>query len=383
VKVLHIASFIGNIGDNASHIGLYNILNTLLCEYSIHQIEIRKFYKNYNRSDKQFFDQDFIIYINTFDVVIIGGGGFLDYWVPDSQTGTTLDIAPSLLQSITVPLLITSVGCVPHKEVPVGNVTKFREFLDAVKHNKKIKIAVRTDGSVDSLHEDIGQHYLTNIPEVLDSGFFYDVKDGNVFPIDKSYVAINITYDQILMKNKQSYDLDQNVYYAELVKTLVHIIEVEKLHIVFVPHIYSDLMAISCLLNEMDDYYIRNNISIAPCIQENNGADYLFSIYKYSQLVLGTRYHANICSLAMGRPVIGLAALDRVSYVYKYIGASEDCIALVGNFSFDLCRKISRILKERDTSSRSHNIDYLKTRTLNVYRDIFRQFGFIVKDESK
>ena len=40
-KILHVASFIGNIGDNASHCGLYSILHSVLGDNaSIEQQEI-------------------------------------------------------------------------------------------------------------------------------------------------------------------------------------------------------------------------------------------------------------------------------------------------------------------------------------------------------
>lgn len=53
MKILHVASFVGNIGDNASHQGLEGILKEYFNNYDITRLEIRKFYKNYNRVDKK------------------------------------------------------------------------------------------------------------------------------------------------------------------------------------------------------------------------------------------------------------------------------------------------------------------------------------------
>ena len=78
-KILHVASFIGNIGDNASHCGFYSILHSVMGgNASIEQQEIRKFYKNYHDADKLSFDLDFVDYANRFGLLIIGGVGFLD-----------------------------------------------------------------------------------------------------------------------------------------------------------------------------------------------------------------------------------------------------------------------------------------------------------------
>ena len=78
MKILHVASFKGNIGDNASHMGFYKILKLHLIDFKVKKIEIRKFYKNYKKSDALSFDDKFVESINNYDLCIIGGGGFLD-----------------------------------------------------------------------------------------------------------------------------------------------------------------------------------------------------------------------------------------------------------------------------------------------------------------
>src|SRR5690606_6675629 len=125
----------------------------------------------------------------------IGGGGFLDYWLPGSRTGTTIDIDPELIKSIKVPTLITSVGCVPHKPVPPENLQRFRNFLDSLLANPKVKLSIRNDGSVDSFRFEVGDSYLSAIPEIIDNGFFYSVPGEvpRLFP--KNYIAINISFD--------------------------------------------------------------------------------------------------------------------------------------------------------------------------------------------
>ena len=93
MKILHLASFSGNIGDNASHMGLRKILSELLDFNQINNIEIRDFYKSTSEKYKKYFDETFVDLCNNYDLVIWGGGGYLDYWVPDSKTGSTFDIS--------------------------------------------------------------------------------------------------------------------------------------------------------------------------------------------------------------------------------------------------------------------------------------------------
>lgn len=74
MKALHLASFNGNIGDIANHRGFYN----MFCKYVDKKVEfvpleMREFYRSWNIRK---YDEEFINYINTFDVFIIGGGSF-------------------------------------------------------------------------------------------------------------------------------------------------------------------------------------------------------------------------------------------------------------------------------------------------------------------
>ena len=70
IKILHLASFNGNIGDNASHKGLEYILNKFLKSYKLTKIEMRNFYGTYRLKDKKSFNQDFINLVNKFDLFI-------------------------------------------------------------------------------------------------------------------------------------------------------------------------------------------------------------------------------------------------------------------------------------------------------------------------
>ena len=121
MNILHLASFSGNIGDNASHYGLYKILNELINISKIKKLEIRNFYRNAKGQNKRKFDKSFVDECNEYDLVIFGGGGYLDYWIPNSSTGTTFDISAKSLEEINTPILFSSLGCVPGKKIPHGN----------------------------------------------------------------------------------------------------------------------------------------------------------------------------------------------------------------------------------------------------------------------
>jgi len=370
MRILHLAAFNGNIGDNASHIGLRKVLSEIIQEsYTIDNLEIRKFYNNYNLPDKHSFDAAFAELVNQYDLFIIGGGGFLDFWVENSVTGTTLNISNEILDLIKTPIAIISVGSIPHKEVPEGNIEKFRNFLDKLLNKKNVFIAVRNDGSKDILNDLIGSDYANAIPEVLDSGFFYE-NNGDLYkPSQKEYILINTTSDQVLMNNREMGKIETSLYTKEMSKVVNHILKNTDKDIVFSPHIYSDYNAINQLLINVNDYDIRTRIGITPFSQGDYGCNQIFSAYKNSSLVLGMRFHANVCSIAMNKQCIGIAALDRITNMYKSLHLSERIVHVDREFSDELIQKIHHTI-DNHLASDIDNLTLKKEQTISLYKGI-------------
>lgn len=367
MKVLHIASFYGNIGDNASHIGFRNILKILGISAKIDQIEIRRFYKNYSLPDKQGFDESFVDMANQYDLVVFGGGGFLDFWVPNSETGTTIDISLDLFDKLNVPILFTSIGCIPHKEVPEGNIEKFTRFINAILEKKNAEIAVRNDGSKTILKSVLGEEIAKKIPQILDNGFFYQPQRKYSRIIDGKYVAINVTKDQLLMKNQTIGEVNTEHFNQELRKYIDSIISHSDLKIVFIPHIFSDIEAIQYALKGVNDFIIRTRVAIAPYLQGDYGSGYLMSVYEGAEYVVGMRFHANVCSLALGKPIAGLAALDRINYMCQSVGAENYVVDVNSDFSASLFDNTMRHLECGREEIVTKNIFSIKKETLDIY----------------
>jgi len=373
LKLLHIASFEGNIGDNASHLGFKEILRQLSTEleveFDVSRLEIRKAYANYNGHDKLLFDENFARKANEYDLTIFGGGGFLDYWVHGSSNGTTIDIDNEILELINKPILMTSVGSNPHRKVPEENYNKFEGFLNHVSNSCNVTIALRNDGSVDSLRKDFGDSALIGIKSVVDHGFFFKPDMcSSTLAIDGDYAAINITNDQIEMFNEGRRVSGKAWYYRELVDVVSFLVEERKLKVVLVPHIYSDVLAIAELMDYLPESYLRSKVVIAPSWQGDSATNFIFNIYKNSKLVIASRYHANICSLKFGVQTIGLSPLRRIEYVHNTLSNNKSSIFIEDGFSLIIKKLITT-----GVSANLEKLEKLKNSTMEFYRNYFSE----------
>ena len=75
IKALHVASFNGNVGDNASHNGFRKrLIDSLGCSIHFNEVEIREFYESWDMGNLNM--DDFIAQCNSYDLVIFSGGNF-------------------------------------------------------------------------------------------------------------------------------------------------------------------------------------------------------------------------------------------------------------------------------------------------------------------
>ena len=156
LRVLHIASFIGNVGDNANHKGSEFLRNQFLdYKFEITRKEIREFYWK----EWIFNSEKFVNEANSYDLVMIGGGNYFELWVENSRTGTSIDLDLEYLQKINTPILFYSLGCDLGQGVPQANVDKFRIFMDYLTNREKYFVSVRNDGALGNIEKIYADRY--------------------------------------------------------------------------------------------------------------------------------------------------------------------------------------------------------------------------------
>jgi polysaccharide pyruvyl transferase WcaK-like protein len=357
LKTLHLASFAGNIGDNANHNGFYNFLfQNKDFKFEIDRLEIREFYWK-----KRFFDKSFVDLVNQYDLLIIGGGNYFELWVENSPTGTSIAIELELLKQIKTPIMFNALGVDPGQGVSEINIQKFRNFLDLLIERKDF-ISIRNDGAKDTIIEYIGKEYLKYIYHTVDAGFFADIPEPSNYYREKNYIAINIATDMPEVRFK-------NIQYKDFLKEWKRFIEMflisyPQMEIVFVPHIFRDMNFINDILNILDDKVRRTKISVAPLTQGKNSFKETMSVYKGAKLVLANRFHANVCSIGMQISTIGLINYRQIEKLYEEL-ESNTCINMnKKKFANELIEKIDNLVCDIDK-----NLIYNKER--NFIQKIF------------
>lgn len=325
MKIIHLASFNGNVGDMINHIGFYNnIRKYVTSDITIKQIEIRNYYRSWNEAA---FDQNFIDMVNDGDLFVVGGGDFFRIEWDYSLTGTTFNMQNELFDKINIPIVFNAVG-VDIIDGNEKNIVKFRTFLENCARKQRCIISVRNDGSYDILKGICTNELMKKILKVPDGGFFTSANyyEHIEIPENKKMIALNITKD----RNDEVWGTDAEKSYVDFVEELANYILLlltsnKEYYIVFVPHILSDIEAIYDVLRKIKGVLITTRVSIAPLLNGDiTTAEYITDIYRKAYFSICMRYHANISSIAMGTPTIAPIGIDKHIALYKDIGLKTE-----------------------------------------------------------
>lgn len=342
MKVLHIASFTGNIGDNANHLGMRSKLESMLGqkpEYT--ELEIRYCYRIYTGPDRWQFDDSFVSLANDHDMIIIGGGNFFEPWLDESANATTINITNERLKNIRKPLVFYGVGFDIHKGISNTNLNKFIGFVDQCIEQKNIFLSFRNDGSLKNFKIAFPNRkdLFSLIDVVPDGGFFYDVQESSANYLQSGkYIGINIASDMKELRFPEAANTGWDKFLNEMADFLqVELNQHQDKNVILFPHIYKDVLSIGELMERLDDRLCRGRVIVAPFACGWSACQHIFSLYKQCQLVLGMRFHSNVCSIAMGIPAIPLATYPKLIDLYQEIGmGNRIVIANKEGFSQDI-----------------------------------------------
>jgi polysaccharide pyruvyl transferase WcaK-like protein len=318
LRVLHLASFVGNIGDLANHAGARRMFNDRLgFELKFTQLEIREFYWK-----QRSFDDDFVDYANNFDLLIIGGGNYFELWVEHSATGTSIDITPERLAKLRVPTLFFALGVDTGLGYSDKSAQRFNAFMTTILERRNLFVCVRNDGSAQGLHEVMGERAAALVPTIPDGGFFADPAGCRIADADSNRIGINIAGDMLDRRFDRNFDAAG--FLKELSEVCCSLMdEKPQINIDFMPHIWRDSVLIAQLLQMLPDPYLRRRVSVGRLDPRELGLTGFLQSYRSFDLVLGMRFHANVCPIGMGVPSRGLLNYPQVEHLYGEIGMRD------------------------------------------------------------
>lgn len=310
------ASFIGNIGDTANHFGARAQLTTNLgVNIEFDELEIRDFFWK-----KWKFDDSFVERANRYDLVIIGGGNFFELWVPNSQTGTSIDISIENLKRIKTPILFYALGVDAGQGVPAENLERFRGFLDYALNSQSCFVSVRNDGALETAHRLLGAEYSSRLVRIPDGGFFFKPQHHShpeLWPGCR-HLLVNLAGDMLERRFDSPGGLSAKDSLSEMAMVLTKFLEsYSDLRLILIPHIFKDIPVLSSLLGLLPDSLARTRSAMAPYFSGERAGHYLFSLYEKCDLVLGNRFHSNVCAIAAGVPTVGLVNYPQISLLFS------------------------------------------------------------------
>ena len=346
LRVLHLASFAGNIGDLANHAGArLQFQRYLDYELSFTELEIREFYWK-----QRSFDDDFVRYANSFDLLLIGGGNYFELWVESSATGTSIDITPQRLAALKVPAVFYSLGVDIGQGYTAASADRFRSFMAEVLARETMFVCVRNDGSSSALEEVLGAEIALRVPVMPDGGFFAQAPNTNRSFERPRKIVINIAGDMLERRFSEQRTTQQ--FLKELADTCSSVLDAhDRLVIELASHIWRDTVLIAQLLPLIPDRHLRRRVVVSSLAPTGTGLPAFLSLYGNCDLALGMRFHANVCPIGMATPTLGLLTYPQVEKLYAELGM-KDRLLDVARCDGELMRE--RVLRELSELSRTH-----------------------------
>ena len=364
MKILHVASFAGNIGDIANHYGFRKWFNSLFnVEILWTEFEIRETFRGFKS-----FDEKFVSLANNNDLIIFGGGGFFELWVENSPTGTSISISKQILEEIKVPIFFNSLGSCLELGYTEKTISRFKNFIKYLSRRSDVFISFRNDGTKKDLMKLIPDLIdLKNIKVIPDGGFFaYENTQKNNKNNKLTTIGINIAKDMKNLRFPEN-SITYEEYLMEIKKFLISISkDISNLEIIFFPHIWSDINIIGDLLAILPDEIRREKIIVGELCCFKKHEETIFKDYLKCDYIFATRFHSNIVSIISQIPTIALINCNQIRGLYEELGLEKYAVdTRKKNFSMDLINKL-RYLQNNKESFNEQNLIIIKNIEINL-----------------
>jgi hypothetical protein len=84
-----------------------------------------------------------------------------------------------------------------------------------------------------------------------------------------------------------------------------------------VPHIHKDLTAINNFISFLPDKVARESVVVASLDTNKGFSASKFSPYLSAKMVIASRFHANVCALSLGVPLLPIVTYPQISKTFE------------------------------------------------------------------
>ena len=299
MRVLHVGSFQGNIGDQLNHAGFRPWFESLVGNsVTWEEIEIREVY----RKKRNLFDW-LSSRSKSADLIVFGGGNFWELWPENSKTGTSIDLELEQLLQLEKPSFFNALGVDGAQGVSPA-ARNFPEYLSSLQNNDNFFVTARNDGANSTLEGIFG--FGNRVDILPDHGFFANV-DKSTLKVFENIVSLNLASD---MREIRFKDLSYERTLTEIVNSVVGLEQAPMIQVV--PHVIQDIRTALELVERTSDSIARERTIFASL--DTSGSDVFskFSPYLNSRLNIVNRFHANVFCLAQGLPLLPLVNYPQI-----------------------------------------------------------------------
>lgn len=331
IRILHIASFIGNSGDGAMHDGAYLTRQAdIPLPFEHHPCEIREFIHWHTKR----FDDDFLDFANGFDCIMFGGDSLFQTWPSGTLAGTYFDFAIDYLDRINKPILFYGLGCDNSRPTTDEALNGIGRFLDHYLQRPDVLFSVRNGGSINTLKETLSHDSADQIAIIPDGGLFSRPAPLNLPKTisSKKRLIINLAGDMPEVRFGAEAAANQKNLLSLITSQIDAILKAHQdLHVTLVPHIHADMGIVARALSMLDDHIIRSRLNVAQYFTGLEGWRDTFANYRAAHAVISMRFHGNLVPLGLNVPTFGISTHPKIIGLYQAMGLETNCIEIAPN----------------------------------------------------
>ena len=316
IKILHIAAFNGNLGDNANHVSFYSWFHSFFPDREMiwERLDIRDVWRSDRNLGRRIMGAG-----TRYDLIVFGGGNFWEMWDETSRNGTSLNVLYSELKDEGLPVLFNALGCEIARGVSENARHVFFDELAAYSQDEQFFVSLRNDGSFNNLVS-LGID-VSNFTLIPDHAFFLPRQTTIEREHKLPRVLLNLASDLKSVRYKGPLTFES--FIEGLAAVIADTFSKLEFELELFSQIPSDIEAGQSLISRLPESMVRSRVSLSfPNSGDYSQLDFLQN-FESATMVVAQRFHSNIIGLIGNADVISISNHEKVTMLHEEIETRE------------------------------------------------------------